>query len=282
MADIEFKDWREFGLQFADIIGQQRLEVVQRVLKHAERIVYSDDENIIGVYISASCKKEVQKNIGQLTDVGWSTTVNPAPKNGIVVALTIVPLPEVSDDEIVDITSPIDTTEEDTMTNPTNTQTTNTTAPQYVTMEQLTVALNSAFASNVAAVADAAEAATKAAVAAAATAAEAAATAAVNKLKADAVAQATALATQAAAAAEQAAKTELEKFGTQLKASEAANKALSAKVEGLQDEAKKLSKKDKKSKEAGFLDEYSTGEKIVGAVALGVVGYIVWDKFIKD
>lgn len=284
MADIEFKDWGEFGLQFGDIIGQQRLEVVQRVLKHAEKIVYCDDAGIVGVYISASCKNGALKGIGQLTDAGWSVSTNPLPKNGLVFALSIMSLPISDDEEVADVNAPIDTTEEDTMTNPTNTQTTNTTVPQYVTMEQLTVALNSAFASNVAKItADAAEAATKAAVAAAATAAETAATAAVTKLKADMVAQATTLTTQAASAAEAAAKAELEKFGTQLKAAEAANKALSAKVEGLQDEAKKLSKKAKKAKsESGFLDDYSTSEKVVAAAAVGLVGYVIWDKFIKD
>lgn len=283
MADIEFKDWKEFSLQFGDIVGERRLDVAQSVLKHAEKIVYSDDKHIIGVYIGASCKKEAFKKLGQLAEAGWSTSTQNGPRNGVVVALTIAPTPEVDDDEVVDII-PTTITEEDTVMTTPNNAAPAATAPQYVTIEQMAAAMNAAFAANAVKITtDAAEAATKAAIAAAAAAAETAATAAVTKLRVDMVAKATEITTQAATAAETAAKTELEKFGTQLKAAEAANKALSVKLDGLQDEAKKISKKAKKAKsESGFLDEYSTGEKIAGAVALGVVGYIIYDKFIKE
>lgn len=294
MADISFNSWKEFSLQFGEQVGEVRLNAAMSVLKNAHKIMCSDD-GVIGAFLNASCKKEAMRNLSSLHDAGWATIVTAAPKNGVVVALTAAPIPEndVGDDEnVVDIvTTPLSTptTLESIMTNQTQT-TTNTNAqtntaqqaqPQYVTIEQLQNMLNGSFA---AIQTSATEAATKAAVAAAADIATKAAEEAVKKLKADLVTKTEEVATKATTAAEQAVKAELQRFDTKLAAAEAANKALTKQVSGLQEEAKKFSKKEKKAAKAegGFMSDYTTGEKVVAAVAVGVVGWVIYDKFIKE
>ena len=265
MADLEFKSWDEFKSQVGDRYRESDTDLLARVFKRASKLVYSD--NAIGVYLDASCKKAALSRLNQLASVGWSAATTPHGKGGVVVALTTT------------------ITQGNTMITPNTTNTTITTptnAAPAPAAPAAPLSIDQQIAALMAACASTQQSAAVSAAAVKSLSTEVSNAAAAAKAAADAATAASNVASSAAKAADEAKTTADDAAKAASEAAASAAKisadiiAIRAEVAQLQAPAKKEEKKKNKKgekNESGFLAEYSTEEKIVGAAVAAAVVY---------